>query len=297
MKKTKKHNKFYEYFLITIGVGLISVAIHTFFAPYTMVTGGFTGISIIIQSLSSQMGMAIPIWMTTITLNIPLIIIALRVRGLAFVIKTIYAILALTIALFFAEFIPELIPELKNMDLTLAAVFGGVLQGTGVGLVFRCMASTGGTELIANIINKFRPHISLQRLLFNIDFCIIMAGFFIFGPERAMYAIIAMYIITKMIERILEGINFAKAAFIISHKPEDVANSIMLRLNRGVTGLYGRGMYTGGEKNVMLCAVSTKEIITLKNIVYETDPLAFVMVADVREVLGEGFTWNQEGSS
>ena len=108
-----------------------------------------------------------------------------------------------------------------------------------------------------------------------------------------MYAIIAVYIITKMIERILEGLNFAKAAFIISQHSEDVANSIMHRLGRGVTGLYGRGMYTGGEKNVMLCAVSTKEIITLKNIVYETDPLAFVMVADVREVLGEGFTWDQ----
>lgn len=289
LKRMKKHKQVYEYFLITIGVVLMSIAIQVFFARNTMVTGGFTGISIIIQNLSSEMGITIPIWMTTIVFNIPLIIIALRVRGLTFVIKTLYAIVVLSIALFFAEYIPDM-----EIDLTLAAVFGGVLQGTGLGLVFRCMASTGGTDLIASLINKYRPHLSIQRMLFNMDFCIIMAGFVIFGPLNAMYAMIAVYIITKMVERMLEGINFAKAAFIISQRSEEVANNIMKSLGRGVTGLHGRGMYTGGEKNVMLCAVSPKEIIKLKNIVYETDPLAFVMVADVREVLGEGFTWEQQ---
>ena len=264
----------------------MSIAIQVFFARYSMVTGGFTGVSIIIQTISMQMGMTIPIWMTTMVLNIPLILIALRARGFSFVIKTIYAIVVLSIALFFAEYLPDI-----EMDLTLAAVFGGVLQGTGLGLVFRCMASTGGTDLIASIINKYCPHISIQRMLFKMDFCIIILGFFVFGPLNAMYAIIAVYIITKMVERMLEGLNFAKAAFIISEYSEEVADNIMKRLGRGVTGLYGRGMYTGGDKNVMLCAVSTKEIILLKNVVYETDPLAFVMVADVREVLGEGFTW------
>jgi len=283
LKTAYKH--IYEYFLITVGVSLVAIAIQVFFAQYSMVTGGFTGIAIIAEHLSSQFGMTVPIWLTTLTLNVPVIIIALRVRGFRFVVKTLYSIGVLTTVLYFAEAIPYI-----EMDLTLAAVFGGVLQGVGLGLVFRCGASCGGTDLVANIINKFRPHMPIQRILLMVDFCVIMLGFFIFGPLRAMYAIIAVYITTKVVERILEGLNFAKAAFIISQKPEEVANVIMERLGRGVTGLHGRGMYTGGEKNVMLCAVSPKEIITLKNIVYEIDPAAFVMVADVREVLGEGFT-------
>jgi uncharacterized membrane-anchored protein YitT (DUF2179 family) len=118
-----------------------------------------------------------------------------------------------------------------------------------------------------------------------------MLGFFVFGPLNAMYAMIAVYLVSKLVESTLEGLSFAKAAFIISQRPEEVADNIMRRLGRGVTGLNGRGMYTGAEKNVMLCAVSPKEIFKLKTIVYETDPLAFVMVADVREVMGEGFTW------
>jgi len=287
MSMKKKHGRIYEYFIITIGVIPMSIAISVFFASYRLAPGGFTGLSIIIQHISTQMGMPIPLWVTNIVLNAPLIIIAFRVLGISFVLKTIYAIVALSAALYFVEFLPPV-----EMDLTLAAVFGGVLQGTGLGIVCRSMASTGGTDLIASIVNKLRPQMSLQKALFAVDSCILVLGFFVFGPLNAMYAMIAVYLISKMVERILEGIHFAKAAFIISQKPEEVADNIMKSMGRGVTGLHGRGMYTGGEKNVMLCAVSPKEIITLKNIVYKTDPTAFVMVADVREVMGEGFTWD-----
>jgi uncharacterized membrane-anchored protein YitT (DUF2179 family) len=270
----------------------MAVAIQIFFASYSLAPGGFTGVSIIIQHVSTQMGVTIPIWATNLMLNVPLILLALRARGFMFVIKTIYSIFSLSAALFLFEFLPPI-----EMDLAMAAIFGGVLLGTGVGLVCRCMASTGGTDLIASIVNKYRPQMSIQKVLFAVDSSILLIGFFVFGPLRAMYALIAVYIISKMVERILEGLNFAKAAFIVSQRPKEVGDNIMKRLDRGVTALHGRGMYTDSQKDVILCCVSTKQIITLKNIVFETDPTAFVMVADVREVMGEGFTWNASAKS
>ncbi len=271
----------FEYFLITLGVTIMAVAVAVFFAPYEMVTGGVTGLAIIIEKFTEG---KIPIWLTNAVVNIPLLLLAIKARGFKFLAKTLYGTLYFSFALYFTEFIPKI-----EMDLFLVAVFGGLLDGIGLGLVFRAMGSTGGTDLIASIVTKYYPHFAIQKVLLAVDGCVIAVGLFTFGPMKTMYALIAVFILSKTIERILEGLGFAKATFIISESYVEISQELMKRLDRGVTALNGTGMYTGGQKNVLMCVVSVKEVVTVKDIVKEIDPNAFVIVTDVREVLGEGF--------
>jgi uncharacterized membrane-anchored protein YitT (DUF2179 family) len=170
-------------------------------------------------------------------------------------------------------------------------VFGGIFCGAGVGLIVRAMASTGGTILLASIIhNRLLRHISVGRLLFGCDFMIILIGLVVFGPEAAMYAVVGIFVCTKVTDAILEGFSFAKAAYIISDKSDVIANEIIRHLNRGATEIQARGMYTKEARGMLMCVVSGRELVQLKQLVYNTDPKAFVIVAEVREVLGEGFT-------
>ncbi len=275
-----------EYIIITLGVILMSISISIFYEPNKLVTGGVTGLAIILRQLSSQyIGYAIPIWLTNIVMNVPLFAIGLKLFGLKNLTKTIYATTALSLSLYITVFLPPFITE----DLILVSIFGGVLSGSGLGLVFRCMATTGGSDMAASIINRHIKHVSTSKIMFLIDSTIILFGFFVFGATKAMYAIIIVFISTKVIDAIQEGLSFAKAAFIISEYSEEISHIIMQEIQRGITGLEGKGMYTKKTKNVLLCVVSNKEIVRIKELVYKADKNAFVIVADVREVLGEGF--------
>ena len=190
-----------------------------------------------------------------------------------------------SLALFVVQFVP-----VPANDVVLATVFGGVVAGVGVGLVLRALATTGGTTMAGAILhNTLFKHVSVAKLIFAFDATIVVIGLVAFGPMAAMYAIAAIYVSTKATEAVLEGLNFAKAAFVISEKSEAIAAHVMTHLERGVTELKGRGMYTKHDKNVLICVVSAKELIKLKQWVSEIDANAFVIVADVREVLGEGF--------
>ncbi|GHV38329.1 membrane protein [Clostridia bacterium] len=283
---SKKLKILSEYLIIMAGTASLAVAINVFFEPLNLVTGGVSGIAIIVRSLAKEAGLDIPLWATNIALNLPLFVIGLKARGWRFLSRTVFSTVFLSVALYFTAFIP-LVPD---MDLTLAAVFGGVLSGVGLGLVFRCSATTGGSDLLASVIAKYKPHLPLSRLMFVIDALIIAAGFFVFGAFKAMYAIIAVYVTSMLISAVLEGLSFAKAAFIISDKHEEIGETLLTKLQRGATALNGSGLYTKTDKKVILCVVSSKEIVTLKKTVYEIDEKAFVIVADVREVLGEGFS-------
>ncbi len=256
-------------------------AISLFYAPNDMVTGGFSGIAIIIEKVTSGL---IPIWLTNVVLNVPLFLVGFKIIGKKFLMKTLFATLFFSVALYFLDFVPRF-----ETDLTLAAVFGGTLSGIGLGLVFKSKATTGGTDLLASLLNKFLKHVSVSKILFAIDSCIIVLGFFVFGPTKAMYAIIAVFVATKVIDFVLEGLSFAKAVFVISAKTPEISKFILADLNRGVTSLSGKGMYTNTEKDVLLCVVSSKEVFNLKEFIKNIDESAFVIVADVREVLGEGF--------
>lgn len=285
MKTSVKNKIALDYLTIAAGTLIMAVAAGLFYSPADLVTGGFTGLSIVVQRVSVNWGLSIPIWVTNLVLNIPLFLVALKLKGAKMLSKTLFATIMYSGWLFLTEYMPPI----EVRDLTLIAVFGGTLAGLGLGLVFKSMSTTGGTDLLANIIQGYNKHISVSKILFFIDAVIIGLGMFVFGAQKAMYAIIAVFIATKMIDAILEGLSFAKAAFIISEQPTAISAKIMEDLHRGVTGINAVGMYTNRAKNMLLCVVSKKELVLVKNAVIETDPNAFVIVADVREVLGEGF--------
>jgi len=276
-----------DYLIIILGVFLLAYSVVAFFQPQNMVIGGVSGLAVIIADYSYRLiDWEIPLWLTNLVFNVPLFAIgAFTLKGES-IVKSAFATFFFTLALFLVQFLP--IPAAD--DIVLATVFGGIISGAGVGLVLRAMATTGGTTLAGAIVhNSLLKHVSVAKVIFFIDGSIVIIGLVAFGPVAAMYAIAAIYVSTKVMEAVMEGMHFAKAAFVISEQSETIADHVMANLDRGVTELKGRGMYTKHDKNVLICVVSTKELIKLKQLVSEIDASAFVIVADVREVLGEGF--------
>lgn len=285
MGLTSKRNPIIDFTLIIIGATFLAAAINIFFEPLEMVTGGVTGLSIVIKDLTTNIVEGgIPLYISNIAINIPLFIIAFLIKGKDFGKRSFFATIYLSFALFYTQWLTPL-----TEDILLGSIFGGTLAGIGLGLVFMAFSTTGGTDLAASIIQNFVKHVSVAQLMLVLDAIIITLGFFNFGPEKTMYAIISVFITAKIIDAILEGIHFSKAAFIISDKYETISDEIMEKLDRGVTGLDGSGMYTKMSKKVLLCVVSKRQVVKLKELVRDIDKNAFVIVADVREVLGEGF--------
>lgn len=279
---------FIEYLYIVIGTTLLAVAINVFFEPYNLVIGGVSGLSIIIKNYAMQhYNMNIPLWLANTVLNVPIFLVGIKTLGFKMLKRTMFSTLYLSFALYYTKFIP--IEGVVAIDPILIVLFGGTLSGIGIGLVFRSFSTTGGTDLAATIIHQFIRHISVSKILFVLDTAIIITGVFMFGISKAMYAIVVVYISSKVIDSILEGLSFSKAALIISEHSENIANAIFSEIDRGVTGLSGRGMYTRKNKELLLCVVSKKEIINLKNLVKSIDDKAFLLIFDIRETLGEGF--------
>lgn len=286
MRRETKNENILNYVYIMIGATILAAGVNMFFANLKLVTGGVSGLAIVIEYLSiKNYGIDIPLWFTNIVVNVPLLAIAVKLKGRAFVGKSMFAAAYLSFALFYTSFIPA-----PKVDLLIASIFGGVFVGTGLGFVLRASASTGGTDLAANIIKVYLKNIPIAKIILVIDSTIILIGALVFGIEKAMYALISTYIVSKVIDSILEGINFSKAVFIISDYSNEIAGILMKDLNRGVTGIHATGMYSKGEKQVLFVVVGKDEIVPLQKIVKEIDTKAFMTVADVREVLGEGFT-------
>jgi len=274
-----------DYSLIIIGDFLLAYGVVAFFQPLNMVTGGVSGLAIIIAYYSAQIWREIPVWFTNLLFNLPLFAIGAFVLKGESIVKSVFGSIFLSVAFFVVQFLPT-----PPNDMVLAAIFGGISMGVGVGLVLRALATTGGSTLAGAILhNTLFKHVSVAKLIFSIDAVVIVIGILVFGPTSSMYAIAAIYVSTKVMEAVLEGMHFAKAAFIISDKTETISRHVIENLDRSATELQGRGMFTKQEKNVLICVVSTKELIKLKQLVSEIDANAFVIVADVREVLGEGF--------
>ena len=285
MRLESKRNFIIDYLLIIVGVTLLAISLNVFFEPMEMVIGGVTGLAIIIKRATTGLvDGGIPLYITNIMINIPLFVIAFLRKGTTFGKRSFFATIFLSVALYGTGFISPI-----TGDIMLASIFGGIIGGIGLGMVFMAYSTTGGTDLAASIIQKFFRHISVAQLMLFIDAFIIMLGLFIFGPEKAMYAIISVFIIAKVIDAMLEGVHFSKAAIIISDKYEEISTAIIKEVDRGVTGLNGSGMYTKMSKMVLLCVVSKREIVHLKEVVREIDKNAFIIVSDVKEVLGEGF--------
>lgn len=274
-----------EYLMIIVGTGLMSLAINSVFDASGMVTGGFSGVAIIIKAWTKGLvNGGIPLWVTNCVLNIPLFFIAWRVKGFSFIKKAILGEVSLS-----AWLAIQPVFHLAGDDLLLAALYGGVIQGMGIGLVFLGGGTTGGTDMMAAIIQKFLQHYSISQIMQIIDGAVVVIGMYVFGIHKALYAIIAVYLVTKVSDGLIEGLKFSKAVYIITEKPEEIARMIMEDLDRGATGINVKGMYSGQDKLMLFVVVNKKEIVMLKEKVDEIDPQAFVIVTDAREVHGEGF--------
>ena len=273
-----------DYLLITLGTAVMAVATSSIYDPAGLVTGGFSGLAIVIKQLSQMLfGKGVPLWVTNLVLNIPLFLFGIRMSR-DFLVKTIFGTLMNT---FWIAVLPvlQLVPD----DRMLSALFGGVLMGAGIGLVFIGNGTTGGTDMLAALIRRWMPHYTIAQIMQVQDAIIVLIGAGVFGITYALYALIAIYSVSKVSDGIIEGMKYSKVAYIISDKSEEIAAAILKELERGVTALDARGMYSGNRKDVLFCVVSRKEIAQLKELVVGHDAQAFVIVSDAREVLGEGF--------
>ena len=205
-------------------------------------------------------------------------------RGFSFIKRAILGEISLSVWLAIQP-----VWNLAGNDLLLSALYGGVIQGVGIGLVFLGGGTTGGTDMMAAIIQKFLKHYSIAQIMQVIDAMVVLVGMYVFGVHKALYAIIAVYLVTKVSDGLIEGLKFSKAAYIITGKPKEISDMIINDLDRGVTGINAKGMYSGQDKLMLFCVVNKKEIIMLKEKVDKIDPDAFVIVTDAREVHGEGF--------
>ena len=289
MKQTVKQTLF-VYVLIALGTGMMSIAIAGIYDAAGLVTGGFTGIAIMLKNVTQNLiPGGIPLGLTNAVLNVPVFLFSYWKLGKRFAGRSLFGTVMLSIWL---SVVPPL--HLIEEDYLLVALFGGVAAGIGYGLVIRTGATSGGTDMVAALIQTRLRHYSVVQIMQVIDAFIVIAGLYVFGLRPALYAIVAIFVTTKVSDAFLEGFKHSKAAFVITAEYERVADLIIKELHRGVTALTGVGMYTKEERKVLYCVVSRKEIVRVKEIVHAVDPTAFVIVSDVREVLGEGFLEHQD---
>ena len=274
-----------RWFKILIGTLCMAMAVNFVYEPMHMVTGGVSGTAIIIKGLSMNWSdFEIPVWMTNILLNIPIFLWGYFVRGKRYLRVTFVANLLFTLFLFCIPVIP-----IRQKDYFLAALYGGILNGTGLGLVFSTGYSTGGTDLLSSILHKYMPQVPIARILFCLDAAVIAAGIFTFGSHSAAYAVFAVFLSSKVMDLILTGVRAGKQIWIISEEYQKIGSQILEELHRGVTSLDGRGVYSNRKKNVLVCLSSAREIARILQIVEKNDDNAFVFIQDVKEIMGEGF--------
>lgn len=283
MAKKSIYKVVFEYIGITVGCLLLAIALNFFLVPNTIAPGGISGLAVLINKLSGFTTSKI-----ILVINIPLFIVGILILGKNFGAKTAYGTVVL---IFILDILSKYYSNLSvTNDNLLSAIYGGLVLGTGLGIVFRCGGSTGGTDLIGSILNKYFKSLSIPKLTMIFDFLIVVfSGIVNKNIETALYSAIALYIIVRVADFIIEGLGYAKAYFIISNNPDEIGNKIINDLGRGVTALKGRGMYTDSKREVMLVVVNRGQEVKLKEIVKDVDPKAFVMVAGIHEVLGEGF--------
>ena len=271
-----------EYIIVALACVVMAFNINYFFVGNKLAEGGVSGLSLIIHYLSN-----IDVSYLYFALNIPLIILAYIFLGKNFLLKTLFATFILSVFLkVFASFSEPL------DDILLAAIFGGAINGIAIGIVFYAGGSTGGIDIIAKIINKYTG-IPISRILLATDFIVLSIVAVIFGKVIFMYTLISLVISSKMIDIIQVGIYSAKGVTIITTKEDEIRKRIMEDTGRGITLIDAKGGYTQKEIGMLYCVVGQYQLIRVKTIVKEVDPSAFMIVADVHEVIGNGFLVNK----
>lgn len=278
--KPKKNSALQDFLLIAFGTLIMSAGYISFFLPNDIAPGGLTGIATLIRHLTG-----LPVGTVTLVMNIPLFLVGFRKMGLSFFLRSLAATVALSLLI---DYLP--LPVLTTNPM-LASVFGGIAMGAGLGMILKGGATTGGTDLLASLIADRFPGINLAWVLFGVDALVVAASAFIFEPESAMYALIALYLSSVAIDTVQEGVGRAKFFLVVTDHAQVISERIIGELDHSVTQLQGTGMYSGEEKQVLLCVVYRSRVSAMKRIIQDEDPRAFCVVYDVREALGEGFTY------
>ncbi|MDP4125389.1 MAG: YitT family protein [Bacillota bacterium] len=264
---------------IIIGSAVVSVSINTLIIPNKIADGGVTGIAIILHYLFQW-----PVSWTVFLLNMPLFILGLRFVGRKFLVFSVVGVSVLSLMLSFTADLPPL-----THDTLLSAISGGVLSGIGMGIIFRSRGSLGGTDILAVLFAR-TTNFSVGQILLGIDAVIFLGVAILFKPEMAMYAMIYMFIATKVVDLVQEGLSHSKSVMVVTAHPKRIAGEIMAKLERGVTLFQATGAYSGEAKQVVYCVINRTELSQLKEIVHKQDPLAFLAISEVPEVVGEGFS-------
>lgn len=264
--------------MMLVGASMVSVGLEIFLVPNNIIDGGIVGISIIASHLSGwNLGLFLFI------LNLPFLFLGYKQIGKTFALSTLFSVAMMSIGTNLLHPVQPI-----TIDPLLAAVFGGIILGTGVGLVIRSGGSLDGTEIVAIVFSKKLP-MSVGEIVMFFNLFILASAGFVFGWNNAMYSLIAYYIAFKMIDLTIEGFEESKSVWIISERNQEIASSIIHRLGRGVTYLNGEGAYTGNEKKVIFCVITRLEEAKLKSIVDEIDPKAFLAVGNIHDVKGGRF--------
>ena len=274
-KKLSKTNVFKRVIAIFIGAVLMATGLEIFLVPNNVIDGGVTGISIMLSHISG-----LPLGLFIFILNLPFFYLGYKQIGKTFAISSVFGIIVLSI--FTSLFYP--IPAFTD-DILLAAIFGGIILGVGVGLVIRYGGALDGTEILAILINKKVPF-SVGEIIMFFNLFILGAAGFVFTWDRAMYSILAYIIAFKTIDVVVLGLEQSKSAWIFSDKNKEIGDAILARLGRGVTYMNGEGAYSGDDTKVIFCVITRLEEAELKNIVDEIDTTAFLAIADIAEVRG-----------
>lgn len=286
MGKVKEHISVYKIlnlFILTVGTAFIAMGLFLFLSPNTVAPGGVTGLAIVIKKM-----FGIKLYITNLVINVPLFLIGVYFLGGSFGLKTIYGTLSLSFWLWISGSVFQ--GYYLTNDILLAAIFGGVITGLGIGLVFRVGGTTGGTDLAGAILNNFFPSISTPKLMMIVDLIIVsIAGVVNNSVETSLYSVIALYLIIKVADFIIEGLDYSKKIYIVSEKSDEISDMILKELDRGVTALQGKGMYTKMPKDILMVVVTRAQVTKIKEIVSCIDPNAFVTISTTHEVLGEGF--------
>lgn len=287
------------YGLITIGAAITALAINIFLIPYKIAPGGLSGLSTVLFYIS---GGKLPVGITMLAINIPLFLLGYKIIGRRFFLRTIYGTVALSVIIDLTEsysinFAKKLMVDGSDIvtqpDILLYSIIGGFISGIGLGIVLKMDATTGGTELAAKLLNKIFKFMTIGQLILWIDALIILFAIIAFNSILiGLYSLVSLFLTTKVIDAMVAGVDNSRAVLIISERQEEISKRLLFELDRGVTELKGKGVFSGQDKNVLLCVLARTQIQQLKEIVLEEDRNAFMILAEVKEVLGEGFQTN-----
>ena len=280
--KSKAKQLILSYLVFTVASDIYALGFDWCYAPNQIGFGGITGLAQVINAAVPVLSIGVLV----IILNIPLFFLGWRLLGGHLLLSSLYAMFISSV---FVDLMAAFI-TFKPMDPMLAAIFGGILVGLSLGLIFLQGATTGGTDLAARLLKLRLSWLPMGKLLMGVDLVVIAAAAVAFGNlSSALYGVVSLYISTVVMDMVLYGMDSAKVAYIISQRPEDISKGIFREMDRGVTILHGEGAYSGEEKRVLMCAFKQRQIVPLKHLVKEIDPTAFLIVCDAHEVLGDGF--------